>query len=124
MNGTTDRRMGNAQNPEALMPPVDVIEDSGGITLIVDLPGVPKEALALQVERDKLIIEGEARLALPEGLQATHVELSPARYRRVFTLSGELDAERVGAEFTHGVLRLRIPRVQQAQPRRIRIDIG
>lgn len=109
---------------EALVPPVDVIEDAGGITLIADLPGVPKEALALQVERDKLTIEGEARLPAPEGFQPTHVELAPPRYRRVFTLSGELDANRVSAEFVQGVLRLRIPRLQQAQPRRIRIDVA
>lgn len=109
---------------DTLLPPVDVTEDAAGISLVADLPGVPKEKLSLQVEADKLTIEGEIVLALPEGMQPTHVEVGPLRYRRVFTLSNELDAEHVAAEFRHGVLRLRIPRKQKAQPKRIQIQVG
>jgi len=50
-----------------MMPPVDVIEDSTGITLYADMPGVPKEKLDVRVEADTLAIEGEISLAVPEG---------------------------------------------------------
>lgn len=110
-------------NEATLLPPVNVVEDSRGITLTADLPGVPKDALLLQVEADTLTIEGEVRLNVPEGMEATHAEVSLPRYRRVFTLSKELDTEKVGAEFVNGVLTLRIPKAEFAQPRRIEISV-
>lgn len=107
----------------ALLPPVDVVEDSGGITLYAELPGVPKELLVLQVEADTLTIEGDIRLEVSEGMESTHAEVSVPRYRRVFSLSKELDTEKVAAEFEKGVLRLRIPKAAHAQPRKIDIRI-
>ena len=107
----------------ALIPPVDVIEDSTGITLRADLPGVPKDKLSLQVEADTLTIEGEVKLAVPEGMEASYAEVSVPRFRRAFTLSKELDTAKVSAEFKHGVLTLRIPKAEHAQPRRIQINV-
>jgi HSP20 family protein len=108
----------------ALMPPVDVIEDSTGITLRADLPGVPKDKLKLQVEAGKLTIEGELSIPMPEGMEATYIEVGVPRFRRVFTLSKELDTGKVSAEFKHGVLNLRIPKAEHAQPRRIDIKVS
>jgi HSP20 family molecular chaperone IbpA len=105
----------------ALTPPVDVVEDDTGITLYADLPGVSKDKLHLEVESDTLTIEAESGLSVPEGLQSSHTEVGLARFRRVFTLSKELDTEKVAAELSQGVLKLRIPKVAQAQPRRIEI---
>lgn len=107
----------------ALMPPVDVIEDASGILLYADMPGVPKDKLSLQVEADTLTIEGELALDIPEGMDATHAEVSLPRYRRVFTLSKELDTAKVSAEFNHGVLKLRIPKAEHAQPRKIEVKV-
>ena len=106
------------------MPPVDVIEDSTGITLRADLPGVPRENLNLQVEADTLTIEGEVSFLMPEGMEATYAEVSVPRFRRAFTLSKELDASKVSAELKQGVLTLRIPKAAHAQPRRIDIKVS
>lgn len=111
----------SAQAQAALMPPVDVVEDSAGITLYADLPGVPKDKLDLQVEGDRLTIEGEVALAVPEGMVPSYVEVNVPRYRRVFTLSKELDPAKVNAELANGVLKLRIPKAEHAQPRKIEI---
>jgi HSP20 family protein len=105
-----------------LTPPVDVVEDAGGITLYADLPGVGREKLNLHVESDTLTIEAESDLSVPEGLSSSHTEVGLARFRRVFTLSKELDTERVSAELAQGVLTLRIPKAQHAQPRRIEVQ--
>jgi HSP20 family protein len=111
--------------PEAtLMPPVDVMEDATGITLYADLPGVGRDQLNLHVEGDTLTIEGELKLNLPEGMEASHAEVDLARYRRVFTLSKELDSAKVSAELAHGVLRLRIPKAEHAQPKRIEVRVA
>ena len=114
-----------AQRPEpALLPPVDVIEDATGITLYADLPGVPKDRLAINVNGDQLSLEGELVLALPQGMQPSHAEVQRSRYQRHFTLSKELDATRISAELNHGVLRLRIPKAEHAQPRKIEVQVG
>jgi HSP20 family molecular chaperone IbpA len=118
------KRADTAREDAALLPPVDVLEDAGGITLYADLAGVPKDRLSLQVEADTLTIEGEIALAMPEGMEATHAELSLPRYRRVFTLSKELDTEKVSAEFNQGVLKLRIPKAEHAQPKKVQIQVG
>ena len=111
-------------NQPALTPAVDVFEDATGITLLADLPGVPKDALHLQVEAETLTIEGDVTLEVPEGMEATHAEVSLPRYRRVFTLSRELDTEHVSAEFRNGVLTLRIPKAEHAQPKRIEVQVA
>jgi HSP20 family molecular chaperone IbpA len=108
----------------ALRPPVDVLEDAGAITLLADLPGVPKDKLQVRVEGDQLTIEGEMALPLAPDLEPTHAEVSRSRYHRAFTLSKELDAERVSAELSHGVLRLRIPKMAHAQPRRVEVQVN
>jgi HSP20 family molecular chaperone IbpA len=113
-----------ARNEPALLPPVDVIEDSTGITLYADLPGVPKDKLNLRVEADTLSIDAELVLPLPQGMEPSHAEVQLAHYRRAFTLSKELDPTKVSAELSQGVLRVRIPKAEHAQPRRIEIQVG
>jgi HSP20 family molecular chaperone IbpA len=108
----------------ALLPPVDVIEDATGITLFADLPGVPKDKLNLQLEASSLTIEGEMDLGMPEGMESNHAEVRLPRYRRVFTLSKELDREKASAEFKNGVLKLRIPKAEYMQPRKIEIKVA
>jgi HSP20 family protein len=121
----SDSKINEASRAEAtLMPPVDVIEDANGITLYADLPGVPKDKLNLHVEADTLTIEAEVALDQPEGMEPSHAEVSLPRYRRVFTLSKELDSAKVGAEFNQGVLKLRIPKAEHAQPRRIEVRVA
>lgn len=105
----------------ALLPPVDVVEDASGITLYADLPGVPKDKLSLQLHTDSLTIEGEVALNMPQGMESGHAEVRVPRYRRVFTLSKELDGGKAAAEFRNGVLKLRIPKAEHAQPRKIQI---
>ncbi len=57
-------------------------------------------------------------------MEATHVEVGLPRYRRAFTLSKELDVDKVVAELSNGVLKLRIPKAAHARPRRIEISSG
>lgn len=118
--GMTARRNAEPDSP-ALVPPVDVVEDATGITLYADLPGVPKDRLNVRVDGETLIIEGEMSLDIPRDMEATHVEVSVPRYRRVFALSRDLDTGNMSAELRHGVLKLRIQKAEQAKPRRIEI---
>ena len=122
---TRNRNPESAGTSEAtLLPAVDVFEDATAITLLADLPGVAREQLHLHLEADSLSIEGEVALEMPEGMEATHAEVSLPRFRRVFTLSKELDGHKVTAEFRNGVLKLRIPKLEHAQPRRIEVQVA
>jgi HSP20 family molecular chaperone IbpA len=116
--------MNEAPEVPALLPPVDVIEDAAGITLYADLPGVPKDKLNVRVDGEQLVIEGDIALEVPKDLEATHVEVSLPRYRRVFTLSKELDTERMSAELRHGVLKLQIQKAEHAKPKRVEIKVA
>jgi HSP20 family protein len=108
----------------AVLPAVDVFEDAGGITLLADMPGVPKEQLELKVEGEALLIEGGVQPRTPDGLEAIYAEVRVPRYRRSFTLSRELDTTRIEANLKDGVLTLRIPKQAHAQPRRIAVTAG
>lgn len=123
-NKAVTQQTAQAREEAALRPAVDVIEDAGGITLFADMPGVAKDKLHLQVEADTLTIEGEVNLDMPEGMEATHAEMNVPRNRRVFTLSKELDTDKISAVFSEGVLKLSIPKTEHAQPRRIEVKLA
>jgi HSP20 family protein len=115
----------NAVEPDPqrwVLPAVDVFEDETGITLLADMPGVPKDKLELKIEGDALLIEGSVQPSTPDGLEAIYAEVRIPRYRRSFSLSRELDTSRVDANLKDGVLTLRIPKQAHAQPRRIAVS--
>jgi HSP20 family protein len=116
----------DGSTPEAfVVPPVDVFENENAITLLADLPGVPKEQLNLRVDGDTLVIEATATASsAPQDMQLVYGELQCASYRRQFTLSRELDASRIEAQLRDGVLRLTIPKAEEARPRRIQVQAG
>jgi HSP20 family molecular chaperone IbpA len=105
----------------ALIPPVDVTEDESGITLVADLPGASRETLSIDVNGDTLTLEASLGLDQPQGLQGVYAEVRSARYQRSFTLSRELDSAHIDATLKDGVLTLRMPKLEQARPRRIEV---
>jgi len=129
--GTTARTSSEAgaasrdsRDTRALLPRVDVLEDTAGITLLADLPGVSKDKLELKIEGDTLLIEGEVGTPMPQQMQSVYAEVRVPRYRRAFTLSRELDTARIEASMKDGVLNLRIPKQAHAMPRRIAVSAG
>ncbi|MGD8909155.1 MAG: Hsp20/alpha crystallin family protein [Chromatiales bacterium] len=107
-----------------IRPAVDIFEDDTGITVQADLPGVSRERLDVQIDRDNLAIEGKAKIPMPEGLEAIYADVQSTRYQRSFTLSHELDGEKAEASLKDGVLTLRIPKREQFQPRKIEVSLA
>ena len=95
-----------------------------GITLIADLPGVGSEHLNVQVDKDTLLIEGKADIAMPEGMQALHAEVRSKLYRRSFALSSELDPDAIAAKLKDGVLTLHIPKRAEVRPRKVEVKVA
>lgn len=106
------------------VPPVDVFENDSGITLLADVPGASRERLNVRVDGETLLIEATASTAGPEGMQLLHGEAPSPFYRRQFTLSRELDSSKIEASVKDGVLRLTIPKQEEARPRRIDVRSG
>ncbi|HPE61782.1 MAG TPA: Hsp20/alpha crystallin family protein [Thiolinea sp.] len=115
---------GAANERITLRPLVSIVEQDTGFTLTAEMPGVPKDKVSVQVERDTLTLEGEMVLQLPEGMEANYAEVQSAHYKRAFTLSRELDTGRIEASQDNGVLTVRIPKAEHAQPRRIQVQVG
>lgn len=107
-----------------VVPPVDVFENDVSITLLADLPGVKREQLQVRVDGDSLVLEAVADTAGPQDMELVHGELQCPAYRRQFTLSRELDTSRIEAQLRDGVLRLTIPKAEEARPRRIEVQPG
>ena len=107
-----------------IVPEADVFEDSSGITLQLDMPGVAKDRLNLQVNQNALVIEGSAQISMPQDMAALHAEVRSTRYRRSFVLSEELETDKVDASLRDGVLTVRIPKRAELQLRRIEVRAG
>jgi HSP20 family protein len=127
MNGesNTNQVAQRPQRPEpTLLPPVDIVEDAGGITLTADLPGVDQSELAIGIDGRTLTVEAPLRLGEDNSLVSVYAEVRANRYRRSFELSSELDTTKVDASLKDGVLSLRLPKLEQAKPRRIEVKVG
>jgi HSP20 family molecular chaperone IbpA len=107
-----------------LIPSVDIFEDEDGITVQAEMPGVSKDHLNIQANRNNLIIEGEAVIDLPAGMEALYADVQATKYRRSFLLSGELETDRIEANLKDGLLTLRIPKRAEYKPRRIEVRTG
>nr|WP_315591860.1 Hsp20/alpha crystallin family protein [uncultured Cupriavidus sp.] len=117
------RQQDRAAGAETVLPAVDIVEDTSGVTLWADLPGVSRETLQVSVHDANLHIEAEAVVPMPSGLRVQHAEIRQPHFARSFSLSPDLDATKIGAELQDGVLKLTIPRREEARPRRITINV-
>jgi HSP20 family protein len=100
-------------------PSVDILETADHFALVVDLPGVEREDIALQLKDDGLWLEAVARMEKQHA--AIQRPYSQLRYSRAFALGKKVDRERIQAELKHGVLRITLPKAEAAQPRSIEV---
>ena len=107
-----------------MLPPADVFEDADGITLQLDMPGVATDRLNLQANKNTLLIEGTARIEMPQGMEALYADVRSTLFRRSFVLSDELETDKTEANLKDGVLTVRIPKRAELRPRRIEVRAG
>jgi HSP20 family molecular chaperone IbpA len=103
-------------------PPVDIYENGDALIVTADLPGVAKENLDVRVENNLLTIRGK-----PSHLAAgdpVYREYELASFFRQFELNEKVDQANISAELQHGVLTLRLPKAQEAKPRRIEVKVS
>lgn len=120
----TPRRNNGAENVKqrsaaALIPNVDVYENTSEILLVVDLPGISKDDLQIDLDKDQLTIEARRRAAHEHRPHSQ--EFRAADYRRSFAIPVGIDRDKVDAELKAGVLRLRLPKSDALRPRQIQV---
>lgn len=123
-NGSSpaDAQQHSAASESVLRPPVDIYETGEGITLHADMPGVAKDRLNLRMEGNSLLIEGTIGVAPQEQMTALHADVRSTVYRRSFTLSNELETQKIEAVLKDGELIVRIPKRAELRPRKIAIS--
>lgn len=105
-----------------LTPPVDIFEDADALTVLADMPGVKPGHLTIDLHEGVLTITGHAEpLQGPNEVAVLH-EYPAGTFQRSFTLSATIDQAQIQATLRHGVLRLRLPKAEQAKPRQIKIQ--
>jgi len=103
------------------IPAVDIFETDKEITLLADMPGVKAGELNIDLRENVLTLDGDVKA--PEGVGEVDVirEYRTGKYYRQFTLPQVIDQAKINAELKDGVLRLRLPKVEAATPRKIAV---
>jgi HSP20 family protein len=104
------------------VPSVDIYETLDSLWLRADMPGVDENSLEVNVENGLFSIEGWVSVKEYENLQPVYTEYNIGNYSRRFTLSNEIDTNRITAKMVNGVLELELPKAEKAKPRQITIS--
>jgi len=102
-------------------PSVDIFETEQEITLLADLPGVKPEHMNIDLNDDVLTLSGDIEPFENPDEDDIMVEYEVGRYYRQFTLSEIIDQNKIEANLSDGVLRLRLPKAEKAQPKKIEV---
>ncbi len=102
-----------------ITPAMDIIETEEGLTLIADIPGAAKGTLDVNVDKGILTLNAPASRSMPG--RPVYTEFEFAHYYRQFSIPETLDHEKAKAEFSNGVLTLKVPVAEAAKPRKIEI---
>jgi len=104
------------------VPMADIFETEQSLTVVMEMPGVKKEHLNIEIEENVLHVEGQLDFSAYEGMDPVYTEYNIGHYARGFALSGKIDRESISARLDDGVLTLTLPKAKEAMPRRITID--
>jgi len=105
-------------------PAVDIFETEKEITLLADMPGVKADDLNIDLRENTLTLSGNVEPDRAAGEELLLGEYEFGRYYRQFTLGEVVDQEKIDASLTDGVLRLSLPKVEKATPKKIAVKAG
>jgi HSP20 family protein len=106
---------------EVYVPRVDIVEGKEDFLLTANMPGVDAASMSLHVEKSVLTIEGRTKIEAPPGLKPARQEFAGGSYRRTFELSSQIAVDGIKARMKDGVLRVTLPKREEAKARKIDI---
>lgn len=104
--------------------PSDILEREDGFHILMDMPGVHKDDLVIDLNENELVVSGVAHNVPRENEKFLEVEFGGCEYRRAFKLSDTVDRDKIKANLKDGVLELFLPKAEAARPKRIEILPG
>jgi len=110
------------QSNREYVPATDILETDKDLTLYMDLPGVGKDEVSINVEKNILKIEGHINSGSYNDLKLIYKEYNVGNYMREFTLSNQIDQSKIEAKIDNGVLTLILPKVPKLQPQQIQVS--
>ncbi|MBD3233396.1 MAG: Hsp20 family protein [candidate division Zixibacteria bacterium] len=106
-------------------PPVDILENEDGISVMAEIPGIAKEDIKLTVKEGVLTICGEKKHEKPgEKDRYYRSERMYGSFCRSFSLPSNVDANKIKANYKDGVLQIQLPKVEEAKPKEIAIEMA
>jgi len=109
------------RNRKVYVPKVDIYETKDAMVLIADMPSVDNQSVDITLEKNVLTITGNVESTSYEGKTLAYAEYDTGDYQRAFTISDEVDQDRIEAMVENGVLRLTLPKIEKAKIRKIAI---
>lgn len=106
---------------QVYVPRADIYESGDQLVVLADMPGVRQESIDITIEQNILTIYGKVEEPQLEGYNLVYSEYGVGDYRRVFTLSNEIDKDGIQATIKNGVLRLLLPKSKASLPRKISV---
>jgi HSP20 family protein len=101
------------------VPAADIFETDEALTVILEMPGVEKKNVSVELESDVLRVDAQIDFSSYQGMEPVYTEYNIGHYTRGFTLSNKIDQANISALLDSGVLTLTLPKVKEALPRRI-----
>jgi len=121
---TTTQREERTRERRVYVPLVDIVEGKDETIVIADIPGVDESSVDITVEKNILEIYGKVDPDIPQDMRLVISEYGIGDYHRRFTLSDEIDRDRIQATVKNGVLRLILPKSEKAKTRKIEVRAG
>jgi HSP20 family protein len=103
------------------LPNADIYETPTELKVVLEMPGIEKNNVEINIEDGVLHVEGRLDLSKYSGLQPLYTEYNVGHYARSFQLSSKIDQSKIAAEMKDGVLSLTLPKVEEAKPRTIQV---
>jgi HSP20 family protein len=105
----------------SLVPPTDVVETRDALMMLLDVPGADPDSLDVTLDKRTLRVWARSTSTAPQGYALVHAEYRDGNYERAFTLSEQVDSERVDAVFKDGVLRLTLAKAGPSPAKKIEV---
>lgn len=104
------------------VPQTDIFETDDALTVVMEMPGVAKDNVSVDLENNRLRVEGHIDFSNYGGMEPVYIEYNVGHYERSFTLSNKIDQGKISADLKDGVLTLILPKVEDVKPQQIKVN--
>lgn len=119
----TPQKMESTREREQRTPATDIYENDKEIVVVADMPGVSEKELEVHLDNQILTLVGNTKADAANDREALYREFAPAEFRRSFTLTEDVDQEKITARIKAGQVRITLPKAAKAQPRKIPVEL-